>query len=116
MRNSLPAMVHVQTDFASLAGEIGIGVEGSNATVKGDDRWHGNSANDLTLPPLDPYGPATRYIDIFSRGTKDCTWNASPFQPWIQLSQSSGTVGPNVPDNRILISVDWKSAPPAPYS
>ncbi|KAK4034328.1 glycoside hydrolase [Parachaetomium inaequale] len=116
MRNALPAMVHVQTDFAALGGEIGIGVEGSNATVKGDDRWHSNSGNDLTLPPIEPYGPATRYFDIFSRGTKDCTWTASPFQPWIKLSQSTGTVGPNLPDNRVYLSVDWKAAPAAPFS
>lgn len=111
MRNALPAMIHVQTDFASVAGEIGIGVEGSNATVKGDDRWHGNSANDLALPPIDPYGPGTRYFDIFSRGTKECTWNASPYQPWIKLSQSSGTVGGKFPDQRVLLSIDWKSVP-----
>jgi hypothetical protein len=104
-------MQYVQTEFAAVAGEIGIGVEGSNATVKGDDRWHSNSGNDLTLPPIDPYGPATRYFDIFSRGAKDCTWNASPFQPWIKLSQSTGTVGPNLPDQRVFLSIDWSSVP-----
>ncbi|KAL2174825.1 glycoside hydrolase family 115 protein [Thermothelomyces heterothallicus CBS 202.75] len=116
MRNALPPMVYVQTDFTSLAGEIGIGVEGSNATVKGDDRWHANSGNDLTLPPLDPYGPATRYIDIFSRGPEECSWTLSSSKPWLKLSQSTGVVGPNHPDARVLVSVDWKSAPPAPYS
>ncbi|KAL2193891.1 glycoside hydrolase family 115 protein [Corynascus similis CBS 632.67] len=116
MRNALPPMIHVQTDFTALSGEVGIGVEGSNATVKGDDRWHDNSGNDLTLPPLDPYGPATRYIDIFSRGSKECTWKASPWEPWIKLSESSGVVGGSKPDTRIFVSVDWKSAPAAPYS
>ncbi|KAK4102386.1 glycoside hydrolase family 115 protein [Parathielavia hyrcaniae] len=111
MRNALPSMQYVQTDFAAVAGEVGIGVEGSNATVKGDDRWHPNSANDLAVPPIDPYGPATRYFDIFSRGTKDCTWNASPFQPWVKLSQSTGTVGPDLPDQRVFISIDWPSVP-----
>jgi hypothetical protein len=117
MRNTLPAMVHVQTDFAALAGEIGIGVEGSNATVKGDDKWHPNSANDLSVPPLDPYGPATRYFDVFSRGTKVCAWNASASQPWLKLSQSAGTVGgSDLPDNRVFLSVDWTSAPKAPHN
>ena len=111
MRDALPPMVHVQTEFVALAGEIGIGVEGSNATIKGDDRFHGNSANDLSLPPIDPYGPATRYFDIFSRGIKECGWNASPYQPWIKLSQSSGTVGGSLPDNRVFLSIDWKSVP-----
>src|SRR5690606_38370652 len=100
----------------SLGGEIGIGVEGSNATVRGDDRWHPNSGNDLTLPPLEPYGPATRYIDIFSRGSKECSWTLSASKPWLKLSHSTGVVGAGHPDKRILVSVDWESAPPAPYS
>ncbi|KAH6623234.1 glycoside hydrolase family 115 protein [Chaetomium tenue] len=116
MRNALPAMVHVQTDFVALAGEIGIGVEGSNATVQGDDRWHGNSGNDLTLPPMDPYGPKTRYFDVFARGVEDCTWNAAASQPWVKLSKSTGKVGVNHSDTRVLVSVDWKSAPKAPFT
>lgn len=116
MRNALPAMVHVQTDFVALAGEIGVGVEGSNATVQGDDRWHGNSGNELTLPPMDPYGPETRYFDVFARGVEDCTWNAAASQPWVKLSKSTGKVGVSHPDARVFVSVDWKSAPKAPFS
>lgn len=116
MRNALPAMVHVQTDFVALAGEIGVGVEGSNATVQGDDRWHGNSGNELTLPPMDPYGPETRYFDVFARGVEDCTWNAAASQPWVKLSKSTGKVGVSHPDTRVFVSVDWKSAPKAPFS
>lgn len=111
MRNTLPAMVHVQTEFAALAGQIGIGVEGSNATVKGDDRWHGNSANDLALPILEPYGPATRYIDVFSRGVEDCDWSLAADQPWLKLDPAKGTLGPDSPDTRVLVSVDWKAVP-----
>ncbi|KAJ4292856.1 hypothetical protein N0V88_005514 [Collariella sp. IMI 366227] len=114
MRNALPAMQYVQTDFAAVAGEIGIGVEGSNATVKGDDRWHPNSGNDLTTPPLDPFGPKTRYFEVFSRGNKECNWTAASPQLWLKLSQTTGTVSPNLPDQRIFISVDWSSAPPPP--
>ena len=116
MRNSLPAMVHVQTEFAAVAGQLGVGVEGSNATVQGDDKFHSNSGNTLVLPPLDPYGPATRYFDIFSRGNKDCAWTAVPAQPWVKLSQSKGTISPNGPDTRVLVSIDWAAAPAAPYS
>ncbi|KAK4159432.1 hypothetical protein QBC43DRAFT_381881 [Cladorrhinum sp. PSN259] len=107
MRNTLPPMIHVQTDFASVAGEVGIGAEGSNATVQGDDQWHPNSSNQLTLPPLDRYGPVTRYFEIFSRGTKECAWTASPWQPFVKLSQYNGTVGPSGGDTRVFVSVDW---------
>lgn len=31
---------------------------------------HNNGGSTLTTPPLEPYGPATRYFDIFSYGTK----------------------------------------------
>ncbi|KAK4653830.1 hypothetical protein QC762_511520 [Podospora pseudocomata] len=107
MRNTLPAMVHVQTDFASLAGHVGIGVEGSNATVQGDDKYHPNSANQLSVPVMEPYGPITRYFDVFSRGTQDCAWTASPWQPWVKLSQYNGTVGPDTADTRVYITIDW---------
>jgi len=116
MRNTLPAMIHVQTKFPSLAGHVGIGVEGSNATVQGDDKYHGNSNNNLAIPPIDPYGPSTRYFEIFSRGTKECEWEATPWQPWIKLSQYKGTVGAKGSDTRVFVSVDWATAPAAPYS
>ncbi|KAK1775538.1 hypothetical protein QBC45DRAFT_445140 [Copromyces sp. CBS 386.78] len=116
MRNTLPAMVYVQTHFVSLAGHVGVGVEGSNATVQGDDKYHSNSGNNLSLPPMDPYGPATRYFDVFSRGTKDCAWQAAPWQPWVKLSQYNGTVGPKGSDTRVQVSIDWSKAPKAPFS
>jgi hypothetical protein len=109
-------MVHVQTDFVSLAGEVGVGVEGSNATVQGDDKYHPNSGSTLAVPPMDPYGPVTRYFDVFSRGTKECEWTASPWQPFVKLSQYTGTVGPSAGDTRVYISIDWSAVPDAPYS
>lgn len=113
MRNTLPAMVYVQTQRVSIAGHVGIGVEGSNATVQGDDKWHTNSGNNLAVPMLDPYGPS-RYFDVFSRGTNSCVWNASPWQSWVRLSQYTGSVGPGQADTRVYIDVDWASAPAAP--
>lgn len=111
MRNTLPMVTYVQTKFTSLAGDLGIGVEGSNATVRGDDKWHGNSVNDLAVPPMDPYGPVTRYFDLFTRGTQTCDWEASPEFSWIKLSESTGTIGPGGKDTRVFISVDWGSIP-----
>ncbi|KAK0712816.1 hypothetical protein B0T26DRAFT_649388 [Lasiosphaeria miniovina] len=118
MRNSLPAMTYVQTAFASVAGHVGVGVEGSNATVQGDDKYHTNSGNNLAVPPLDPYGPATRYFDVFTRGTQDCAWTASPWAPWVKLSQYTGVVGPGAgsSDTRVFVSVDWAAAPKAPFA
>ncbi|KAI1424500.1 hypothetical protein F5Y12DRAFT_752092 [Xylaria sp. FL1777] len=112
MRNVLPAMAYVQSAVSSIAGNVGIAVEGLNASIPGDDRYHANSGNTLVLPPLDPYGPSTRWLDVFSRGTKDCDWSATVDLPWVKLSQYKGVVGPgNGTDSRVLVSVDWSAAP-----
>lgn len=117
MRNTLPAMSYVQSQRASIAGHVGVGVEGSNATVQGDDQWHTNSANYLAVPPLEPYGPSARYFDVFSRGTKECSWNATPLAGYVTLSQTTGTLAPDgSTDTRVYISVDWDNAPAAPNS
>ncbi|KAI1809649.1 glycoside hydrolase family 115 protein [Poronia punctata] len=112
MRNVLPAMAYVQNAVSSIAGNVGIAVEGLNASIPGDDKYHSNSGNTLVLPPLDPYGPKTRWFDVFSRGTKDCGWSATVDIPWVRLSHYEGTVGPdNGTDTRVLVSVDWPAAP-----
>lgn len=117
MRNTLPAMSYVQSQRASVAGHVGIGVEGSNATIPGDDQWHTNSGNNLAVPPLEPYGPSTRYFDVFSRGTKACSWEATPLAEYVTLSQTTGTLAPDgSTDARVYISVDWDKAPAAPNS
>lgn len=112
MRNILPAMEYVQSAVSSIAGNVGIAVEGLNASIPGDDKYHSNSGNTLVVPPLDPYGPATRWFDVFSRGTKDCDWSATVDLPWVKLSQNKGIVGPgNGTDSRVFVSVDWSAAP-----
>lgn len=116
MRNTLPAMSYVQTSRVSLAGHVGVGLEGSNATIQGDDQYHTNGASTASLPSLEPYGAATRYFDVFTRGTKECTWAATPVNvSFVKLSQSSGTISPDGSgDTRVYVSVDWASAPAAP--
>ncbi|KAF3764304.1 hypothetical protein M406DRAFT_339937 [Cryphonectria parasitica EP155] len=115
MRNTLPSMTYVQSQRVSLAGHVGIGVEGQNATVQGDDQWHTNSDNNLTVPVMEPYGPSTRYFEVFSRGTKNCTWTATPLANYVSLSQTTGSVSPDGSgDTRVYISVDWANAPAAP--
>ncbi|KAI1328965.1 glycoside hydrolase family 115 protein [Xylariaceae sp. FL0255] len=112
MRNVLPAMEYVQSTISAISGAVGIAVEASNASIPGDDAYHTNSGNTLVLPPLDPYGPATRWFDVFSRGTIDCDWTAISDTSYVKLSQTKGTVGPtNGTDSRVLVSVDWAAAP-----
>ncbi|KAI1840674.1 hypothetical protein JX266_013136 [Neoarthrinium moseri] len=112
MRNVGPALAFVQPGVTATAGAVGIAVEGLNASIPGDDKYHANSGNSLTLPSLDPYGPATRWFDVFSRGTVACDWTAQADKPWVKLSKHNGTVGPgNGTDSRVYVSIDWESAP-----
>ncbi|RDL33349.1 Uncharacterized protein BP5553_08788 [Venustampulla echinocandica] len=113
MRNSLPALSYVQELETSLAGNIGVAVEASNATVSGDDAWHPNSGVTLVLPPMSPYGPKTRWIEIYARGTSGCSWNITPWSDYVVVSPSSGyTGGNNGSDTRVHVSINWSKAPP----
>jgi hypothetical protein len=115
MRNTLPDLRFVQDVWPSLGGEYGVGVEGSNATIMGDSKWHSLSSNVLELPPLEPFGAQSRYIDVFHRGPKSCNWFAAPWEDYVQLSQYNGTVGGNNgSDSRVYVTVDWDKAPKAP--
>ncbi|KAI0170213.1 hypothetical protein BJ166DRAFT_608405, partial [Pestalotiopsis sp. NC0098] len=112
MRNVAPALSFVQSAVSAVSGSVGIAVEGLNASIPGDDKYHTNSGKYLTLPPLDPYSAPTRWFEVFSRGTVSCDWQAETDQPWVKLSQYSGTVGPgNGTDSRVHVSIDWASAP-----
>ncbi|KAF4617044.1 hypothetical protein G7Y89_g15106 [Cudoniella acicularis] len=111
MRNTLPPLTYTQDLETSLAGNIGVAVEGSNASIAGDDAWHPNSGNTLVLPPMDPYGPKTRWIDIFARGTSGCAWNVTPVVPYVVATPSTGfTGGNNGTDTRVYINIDWSKA------
>jgi hypothetical protein len=105
MRQSTPDLRWVQTLERSLAGDMGVAVEGSNATIPGDDAWHGNGASSLALPAMTPFTPK-RWLEITHRGTGPFSWNISA-DPFITLSQTSGTMQPNDDDLRVYIDVDW---------
>lgn len=116
MRNAIPPLSYVATTEVSVAGNIGVSVEGSNATIPGDDVYHPNSGNTLALPPMDPYGPS-RYIEIFSRGNSGCSWTITPNVSYVTASPSTGyTGGSNGTDYLITLTVDWSKAPAAPNS
>lgn len=117
MRNAIPPLGFVQELETALPGNIGVGVEASNATVSGDDVFHANSGVTLVVPPMDPYGPKTRWIDIFARGTAGCGWTLTSSASYVVLSQTTGyTGGNNGTDTRVYVSIDWTKAPAAPNS
>ncbi|KAL1596587.1 hypothetical protein SLS60_009235 [Paraconiothyrium brasiliense] len=109
MRQSTPFLRWVQTAERSLSGDMGVSVEGSNATIPGDDIWHSNGGGSLDLPAITPFTPK-RWIDIFSMGTQTFDWNITT-EPFIKLSKSAGTISPNTDDIRVYIDVDWSQVP-----
>lgn len=111
MRQSTPPLQFVQGLEDGLAGPMGIMVEGSNATVPGDDMYHTLSSNTLQLPTYSPYG-RNHWIEIFSKGLEAFTWDWNiSADPFIQLNAASGTISPNSTDVRVYVSIDWSSCP-----
>ena len=113
MRNTLPPLMYVQPTQVSLGGDMGVSVESSNGSIPGDSTYNiGLSNNTLVPPPLDPYGPQTRYIDVYSRGSSDFTFKVSLSVPWVKATPSTGALsGTGQTDQRVLLSVDWSAAP-----
>nr|OQO30744.1 hypothetical protein B0A51_02440 [Rachicladosporium sp. CCFEE 5018] len=112
MRQALPGLQYVQVQERDLAGDLGVSVETSNATVPGDDMYHALSSNALTIPPVDPYGAISRWIDIFSVGTNAVEWNITSNASFVHFSQSFGSLTSNgTTDIRIWATVDFASAP-----
>ncbi|KAK4903098.1 hypothetical protein LTR27_000026 [Elasticomyces elasticus] len=113
MRNVLPAMQTVQNLERDLIGDMGVSIQGTNATVPGDDMYHALSSNALTFSYFDPYGVSSQWIDIFSVGTKPFAWNITSNATFVSFSQSSGMLSTNgSTDVRIYATVDWNNCPP----
>jgi hypothetical protein len=90
----LPALAAVP---APSAVPLGVAVEGETT---------GAEAAPLRFSS---YGDDRRFIDIFTKGNAGFAWTAAASQPWIRLSQVSGTV---VDEARLWASIDWEAAPP----
>jgi hypothetical protein len=96
--NAMPAVTQVQP----LTGpHMAVAVEGSAFAASGP-------FPPLALPAFDNFNRQTRTVDVFNRGNQPFSYTATTDQPWIQLSQSSGEVGP---DQRLLINIDWAAVP-----
>ncbi|KAH7092464.1 hypothetical protein FB567DRAFT_435039 [Paraphoma chrysanthemicola] len=112
MRQSLPGLQYIATTQRGLAGDMGITIQNTNATVPGDDMYHTGSSSTLVFTPFDPYGVSSQWIDIFSTGTEPFSWNITTNATFVSFSQSSGTISPNgTTDVRIWATVDWENTP-----
>ena len=112
MRNTLPPLLYVQQAEVAASGNLGVSVEGSNASIPGDDNYHNLSSDSHTLPPMDPYGP-NRWIDVYSRGNRAFNFNVSS-DTFVIVTPSSGMLqahNGSMTDLRLTVSIDWNSVP-----
>ena len=95
--NIMPAVKEI-----TLPREAGMGI-----AVEGDERaWPAKAA--LSLPPLDAFEKAPRFVDIFNRGMAPFEFKARASQPWVKLDRSQGSVAAEV---RLMVDVDWSAVP-----
>ena len=98
--NSLRA-INLTEEEVPDAAAMGIAVEGADAV------WPG-TPGEAVLPGFDSFNRQRRFIDVFNKGKTAFKFTTTASQPWIQLSETEGTV---TKDNRLWVSVDWGNAP-----
>ncbi|QYM77624.1 glycosyl hydrolase 115 family protein [Horticoccus luteus] len=102
IRNAMPAVTELQVPER---GELGVAVEGDPAARPGDYPIPAEAK----LPPLSPWGPAWRWIDVFNRGHAPVHFSIEANAPWLKVSVTKGDLGPDV---RVAVSVDWSALKP----
>jgi len=101
LRNVMPAVSEVHVPVFA---ELGLAVEGDPASRPGD---YPVSAV-ATLPPLSPFGPASRWLELFRRGQGRVRYSIESSEPWLKISPSTGELGD---DARIEVAADWPNVP-----
>lgn len=79
---------------------LGVAIEGDERVVARDQPSH--------LPKLDVFTRGTRFIDVFDQGRSSMPWSATVNRAWVKLSQRKGDLRE---DSRIIVSIDWRTAP-----
>ncbi|KAH7033721.1 uncharacterized protein B0I36DRAFT_422055 [Microdochium trichocladiopsis] len=120
-RDMISGLCYVQArqDSNPVVGQLGVCVEGHTGVRPGvcneeSDRTH-PSRRDLvpgvTLGPMTPYGPKSRWFELYTRGSKTLEFQCSAPTPCVRLSIASGRVVPGQPDVRVEITIDWEQVP-----
>ncbi len=81
---------------------MGVAVEGSEQVSSGKD------GTQLSTPALDVFAHQPRFITLFNRGQEPFTFTLAASQPWITLSQASGSVDKEL---RIQVDAHWDQVP-----
>jgi O-glycosyl hydrolase len=94
-------MPTVQFYTAPATADLGVVIEGkTNALAPGAIG---------VLPAIHSEGgAASRYIDVFRRGTSNTVYSIQANQPWVIITNAAGTLGNDV---RAEVSLDWSRVP-----
>ncbi|KAF7192894.1 hypothetical protein HII31_05808 [Pseudocercospora fuligena] len=112
MRQALPALQYNVPSERSVVGDMAVSIQGSNASVPGDDMWHTLSSNMLTMSPFDPYGVSSQWIDVYSVGTNDVDWTITSNASFVNISTTSGRLTTDgASDSRVWATFDWDACP-----
>jgi hypothetical protein len=91
--NTMPAVTEVQPDEIA---SIGVDTEDGNSSQP-------------SLGPFDSVARQARSLTLFNRGLTPVSFHIAASDPWIVVSQTSGTVAKE--DLALQVHVDWASAP-----
>ena len=65
------------------------------------------------LPPFQREVPRSRFVDLFVKSPVKASWSADTSAPWIKIDRAKGVFDAATLEQRIHVSIDWKSAPPS---
>ena len=114
--------VQLRQNMQYTLGNLGIYAEESTSPV-GQGRWVEavdtsmptvDAAASALLPPMDPYGPRTRHVDLFMRGDYrvPIQWSLEKSSvDWLSITPSSGTLSRDQMDQRLNVTIDWARVP-----
>lgn len=111
--------VQARQDSNPLVGQLGVAVEGHIGIRPGrcneeSDRTHPSRRDlvpGLTLGAMTPYGPSSRWFEIYSRGSMALNWECSCALEWVELSKNAGRLVPGEDDERVNVKIDWNKVP-----
>jgi hypothetical protein len=98
-QNNMPSVSEIELPEAA---SLGVAVEGS------PEAWPG-SEGEPELMKLSRFGSASRYIDIFNRGTTSFDLKLESAEPWVVVTPTHGRVDT---EQRVEVSVNWRQVRP----
>jgi len=97
-RNAIPELHYVPVRDSASAG----------LSVEGSENWWPDNNSEFVLPEFSAYGQDTHYLELFNRGTKPFNCAVETSVPWMKISGRTSHIEKQ---ERIWITIDWKSVP-----